>query len=87
MSGSYKLENKEKHDKGSKELYSNCCVVDHRHERDQGRETSKDRGKKETSGVVCVSPESRRVPSYSLPHKKSNTPTPCKYTYHTLPLL
>lgn len=52
MSGSYKLENKDKHGKGSKELYSNCCVVDHRQERDQGRETSKDRGKRETSGVV-----------------------------------
>lgn len=81
MSESYKLENKDKHDKGSKELYSNCCVVDHRQERDQGRETSKDRGKRKTFGVVRVSPESWRIPSYSLPHKRAihlphvNTPT------------
>lgn len=52
MSESYKLENKDKHDKGYKELYSNCGVVDHRQERDQGRETSKDRGKRKTFGVV-----------------------------------
>lgn len=52
MSESYELANKDKDDKGSRELYSNCSVVDHRQERDQGREPSKDRGKRKPSGAV-----------------------------------
>lgn len=93
MSESYEIANKDKDDKGSRELHSNCSVVDHRQERDQGRSPPKTEERK-SHLVQCESllrvgryhhihcPTKEQ---YDSPHV--NTPTTHKYTYHTLPLL